>query len=427
MSRSKDILNISAKPRLLQSLALILLATSANLMAVNSELQTSGARLELLSSPASSDSSLSRIVTDAKGQVWLSWVTQKDQMSTLKYSKLKSGGWSVPKTISQGDDWFNNWADFPSLVVNESSMAAHWLRMSADGAYDYDIQAAFFDTDQDTWTEGVTIHKDGISAEHGFVSMQPMSNSLTFISWLDGRETRADESHESASVPEHHSMGAMTLRAGVFGQTGEAVTEWELDNRVCDCCQTSAAMSSDGPIVVYRDRSNDEVRDIYITRYVDSIWTQPKAVYNDGWKIAGCPVNGPDVAATGNKVAVSWFTAKDDQPEVKLVLSGDGGKTFSPPVVVADGNTNGRVGTVILDSGNIAVSWMDKDGSDAKIMLSLYSGDGTLLETIQVAKSKASRRSGFPVIDSFGNTVYVTWTNIDDKPQVMVARVTYFQ
>jgi hypothetical protein len=410
-----------------QSLLVILIATSANLMAANADSQASTAKLELLSSPAPINSSRSRIIADAKGQVWLSWVTQKDTLATLSYAKLGGGvDWSAPNTISQGHDWFNNWADFPSLVVNENSMAAHWLRMSADGPYDYDIQAAFLNTGKSTWTKGVTIHNDGVSAEHGFVSMRPMNNGLTFISWLDGRETRGDESHGVAAEGAHNNMGAMTLRAGIFGANGETVSEWELDRRVCDCCQTSAAMSSNGPVVVYRDRSEGEIRDIYITRYKGGAWTKPVAVHNDGWKIAGCPVNGPAVAASDNQVAVSWFTAKDDKPKVQLAVSGNGGETFAAPVLVASGNTNGRVGTTILDSGNIAVSWMDKDGSDAKIMLSLYSHDGRLLETTQVATSKASRRSGFPIIDSVGNEVYVTWTNIDDVPRVKVARVSYF-
>ena len=40
--------------------------------------------------------------------------------------------------------------------------------------------------------------------------------------------------------------------------------------------------------------------------------TATTAVYNDGWKIAACPVNGPAVAANGKRVALAWFTAPND-------------------------------------------------------------------------------------------------------------------
>jgi len=381
--------------------------------------------VELMPSPAAINSSLSRVITDSKGQVYLSWVTREDELATLSYSKFEGGSWSDPAIISSGDNWFNNWADFPSLLVNADNMAAHWLSMSAEGSYDYDIKVAFYSSSNDSWGKGITIHKDGISAEHGFVAMLPMSEGRTFISWLDGRETSGGGEHVTGSKADPGMPGAMTLRAGIFDSSGATVSEWELDHRVCDCCQTSAAMSATGPLVVYRDRSEAEIRDIYITRYANGAWTEPMAIHNDGWEIAGCPVNGPAIAARGEQVAVSWFTAKDDAPLVQLVVSTDNGKSFSAPVLVASQTTNGRVGTTILESGDIAVSWMDTEGPDAKIMLTRFSAEGNLLETTQIANSKASRRSGFPIIDSVGNDVYVTWTDISGAAQVKVARVIY--
>ncbi len=396
------------------------------LMVMSTSLQAAEATVvELLSSPAANNSSLSRVITDDKGQVYLSWVTRDDEWATLSYSKIEDGAWTASKIISRGDNWFNNWADFPSLLVNNDTMAAHWLSMSTEGTYDYDIKAAFYNSENKVWGEGITIHKDGVSAEHGFVAMLPMSEGRTFISWLDGRETRGGDENATGSNVSPDMPGAMTLRAGIFDRDGETVSEWELDHRVCDCCQTSAALSTTGPLVVYRDRSYEEIRDIYITRYIDDAWTEPMAIHNDGWEIAGCPVNGPAIAARGEQVAVSWFTAKDDTPRVQLVLSADSGESFSAPVLVASHSTNGRVGTTILESGDIVVSWMDTEGSDAKIFLTRYSAEGLLLETTLVANSKASRRSGFPIIDSAANDVYVTWTDISNAPQVRVARVSY--
>ncbi len=293
--------------------------------------------VSMLSPPVGANSSLSRLVTDANGDVYLSWVSQQDEMSTLSWSKLVDDAWQAPQVIARGDDWFVNWADFPSLVVNEDSMAAHWLRMSARGSYDYDVIAAFYDPESQSWGEPVTVNKDGVHAEHGFVSMLPMSEGRTFIAWLDGRNTRMGEAEAEAEAGhEGHDMGgAMTLRAGIFDPDGKSLQEWELDGRTCDCCQTGAALTASGPVVVYRDRSEEEIRDIYITRWVAGQWSEPAAVYHDDWKIAGCPVNGPAVAARENRVVVAWFSARDDSPEVKLALSTDGGATFSEPVMVA--------------------------------------------------------------------------------------------
>ena len=370
-------------------------------------------QLTYLPSPSPSNSSLSRVVASESGEIYLSWVSQNADQATLAFARLTGEVWDTAQVISEGRNWFVNWADFPALSVDSSGMVAHWLQMSATGTYDYDIRARFYSQRQATWTEARTIHTDGISAEHGFVSMLPLNDGTTLISWLDGRKIMHSE-----------PPGAMTLRAGIFDKSGANVSEWELDHRVCDCCQTSSAMTEQGPIIVYRDRSQEEVRDIYATRLLDGVWTLPEAIFSDNWQVAGCPVNGPSVAARNKRVAVAWFSAKGDLPKIQLVLSTDSGLSFSAPIVVASLNTNGRVDTTILDSDNIVVSWMDTSG-EAKIMLSRYDLNGGYLSTTQVAVSSASRRSGFPIIDAVGNSVYVTWTDIDVTPQVKVARIDY--
>jgi len=384
------------------------------------------ANVLMLSPPIEGNSSLSRLVSDDHGGIYLSWVSSEDEMSTLSWSKWAGDTWQAPQEIACGNDWFVNWADFPSLAVNGESKAAHWLRMSARGAYDYDVMAGFYHPESQSWGVPITVNKDGVSAEHGFVSMLPLSGGRYFIAWLDGRNTRADGVNHEASGSDGHSMGgAMTLRAGTYDGDGKNLQEWQLDGRVCDCCQTSAALAASGPVVVYRDRSEEEIRDVYITRWVNGEWTEPRAVHHDGWKIAGCPVNGPAVAALKDRVAVAWFSARDDSPEVKLALSGDGGASFSEPVMVAEGTTNGRVGLAFLASGNVALSWMDTRGESAQLMLALYDVGGRLVDQVQVAESQASRRSGFPVIASAGDDVYMTWTDIAVVPQVKVARIRF--
>lgn len=391
--------------------AVVLFAVSSFFNAADN---SSAVSVELLPSPASINSSLSRVVSDQNGSIYLSWVEEKDDVASLVYAKLAGNSWIDLSEISRGEDWFVNWADFPMLMVNGENRTAHWLRMSAEGTYDYNIEASFFDSMHDSWSDAKVIHSDGVSAEHGFVSMLPLSEQRTMITWLDGRNTKlADE------------YGQMTLRAGIFEAAGNTVNEWELDHRVCDCCQTSSAMTAEGPIVVYRDRSENEIRDIAVTRYSVGQWTAPKTVHEDGWQINGCPVNGPSIAAQSELVAVAWFTAKDDEPKVQLALSSDSGNNFSSPIEVAHTTTIGRVDTAILESGDIVVSWVDAGMEDAAIVLSRYSSQGALLSQNEITRTSPSRRSGFPIIESVDETVYLTWTELTDTSQVKIARVTF--
>lgn len=369
---------------------------------------------ELLASPAPAHSHLSRVTSDDAGTIYLSWVTEHDGVAGFAFANWDGTAWSDPAIISEGTDWFVNWADFPMLSVHGEGKLAHWLRRSGSSSYDYDVVASFYDPLQQRWSDGTLINTDGVQAEHGFVSMAPSGPHRTLITWLDGRRTKSE--------PE---PGPMTLRGAEFARTGERLDEWELDSRVCDCCQTAAAMTSRGPIVVYRDRSPEEIRNIAIVRQVDGQWTEPQAVHDDGWQVAGCPVNGPAVAARENTVAVVWFTLRDDLPAVQLAVSRDDGEHFTAPTLIASGATLGRVDATLLDNGEIVASWVDMRGSDAGVMLSRYSADAEFIDTVEVASILASRRSGFPRIDSVGNTVYVTWTQVGDVNLVKVARVRY--
>jgi hypothetical protein len=375
-----------------------------------------------IATPAGDNSSFSRVFTDNQSNVYLSWVKQNTQKktSTLFYAQLNGQTWQAPVQVAQGNNWFNNWADFPSVVIQDNNVTGHFLQKSASGTYDYDVKLTMSSDSGKNWIPPFTAHNDGVMAEHGFVSMVPQANGATFVSWLDGRNSK-----KTASADDHGHGGSMTLRAGVFDPTGQAVNRWQLDHRVCDCCQTSAALTSTGPVVVYRNRSTHEVRDIFITRLVDELWTDPVPVHIDDWKIAGCPVNGPVVMATEQDVAIAWFTGKDQKHQVKLALSNDGGATFSSPIIVAKEQALGRVGMTLLPNKDIMVSWVQSEQEKANLILSRYSAKGILLSNTLVSTLSKSRRSGFPVITSVGNSVFVTWTNIEQGKKVELARIDY--
>ncbi|MGK0396089.1 MAG: hypothetical protein ACJAYE_002109 [Candidatus Azotimanducaceae bacterium] len=405
------------------------------------------ADIQMLQAPTGEHASLSRLTVDDSGKLHLSWVQSNGKVSSLYRSYFAENTWSDTSLISSGDDWFVNWADFPFLSVNDTSMAAHWLQKSSQGTYNYDIKAAFYNGATQRWSPPITIHKDGVSAEHGFVSMLPMADNRTFITWLDGRNTVKKDNagdHSEGHSMDHsidnpidnpidklmeHAMAGMTLRAGIFDADGNTEKEWQLDALACDCCQTSSAMTKSGPVVVYRNRTEAEIRDIYITRMTDNGWSAPVPVYADDWQIAGCPVNGPAIASKNGLTAVVWFTAKNDKPTVQLALSADDGQSFGPPIMVAQDSTNGRVSIAILASGDTVVSWLETEGKAAQLKLARYDEQGNLKESFIVAETSASRRSGFPVIVSEGNDVYLTWTDVStdvsNGPRVKVARVEF--
>ncbi|MES2373883.1 MAG: sialidase family protein [Bacteroidota bacterium] len=345
------------------------------------------------------------LFTDSAGVAYLSWIEKGKEKSTLRFSRLIDDAWSNPTTISAGDNWFVNWADYPVLAADGAgNMIAHFLEKSEKGKYTYDVKLTTSNDGGKVWGASKMLNEDGKKAEHGFVSMIPYKENY-FVSWLDGRNTA--EEGEGGHSEGHH--GQMTLRAALIGKDGIKSNEWELDNRVCDCCQTTAAITTNGPIVIYRDRSAEEIRDMSIVRFVNGQWTEPKNIFPDNWKIAGCPVNGPRVDAKGNNLALAWFTSPDKKGQVSVVFSHDGGAVFGSPIRVDEGEGIGRVDIVMLDEKTAMVSWME----GAAIKAAKIHDNGSKEPSITIASSSQSRSSGFPQMTKSGNSILFAWT--DDK------------
>jgi hypothetical protein len=376
---------------------------------------TTSAQVRELPSPAGQGSGQPNLAVSPDGRVYLSWIERLGEgRFSLRFATLEKDGWSTPRVIAEGSNWFVNWADFPSMVaLPDGSLAAHWLVKSGQGTYEYDVTISRSFDGGKTWGNPFVPHRDGAKAEHGFVSLFAAKDGSLAAVWLDGREMKpAEGSHD-------HSHGNMTLRYVKVKRDGALVDDAALDMRVCECCQTSATMTADGPIVVYRDRSEaeKEIRDISIVRLKGNKWSAPRPVFQDGWRLNGCPVNGPAVAAAGRRVAVAWFTGADKTSRVKLAFSKDAGETFGQPVAVDDGNPAGRVDVLLLDDGSAMVCWLEKLPEGGAVRVRHVRPDGKLDESITVAPSGTARSNGFPQMARAGDTLVFAWTG----PRVLTA------
>lgn len=353
------------------------------------------------------------------GRVQMSWLQALPAGGfALQHASWRNGSWSPSATVTAGDDWFVNWADFPSVVpVGATALAAHWLQQKPGNVYSYDVRIALSADGGATWSAPMSPHDDGTPTEHGFVTLFATSDGVHAL-WLDGRHTGGGHDHDGESA------GAMTVRSAMIGADGRrAGGEVEIDGRACDCCQTDVASTSEGAVAVYRDRSEREVRDIAAVRFADGAWSPPVHVHDDGWRIDACPVNGPAIDAHHRTVAVAWFTAPD-VPRVRLAFSRDAGRSFDPPIEVAGGNVAGRVDVVLLDDGRAVVSWLQQSAGGTEIRAQAFDAGGPAGAAVVVAASSEQRASGFPQMVRAGDGLLFAWTESGDPTRVRTAYAT---
>ena len=347
-------------------------------------------------------------LVSGEGSLSLSWISSNEgEKSTLNFSQFKEGKWINTQTMATGSDWFVNWADFPAHAINENLILSSYLKKSDSGTYTYDVILSLQKLSGEKVKEDFLLHTDGVKAEHGFVSIIPNHNQGFFITWLDGRNT-VDKDLDGYHKP-------MTIRFAEITNKGDIIDESELDSATCDCCQTSIAITNKGPVVVYRDRSDKEVRDIYIARKINGIWGVPTPIHNDGWEINGCPVNGPKVASNSNNLAISWFTASNEKPIVNLSFSKSNGASFGTLIKINDDDAIGRVDVAFLNPQEVLVSYIEGDDVGTYLRIKKVSIDGKVSAPITISKIDGGRNSGVPQLEILDNEAFIVWTVFEGK------------
>jgi len=364
-------------------------------------------KVESLSSPAGANSSVPQMTVQGD-RVVLSWVERQGTKSTLKFAERTASGWSAPMTVISSEHLMVNSADVPSVrAMPDGSFAAHWMQDNGPDPEAYDLRVAW-SADGKSWSAAVAPNRDKTTSQHGFATLFPIADGGTGLIWLDGRATHGDE-------------GDMQLRAAMFDKAHKALSDSLVDSRVCECCPTSVATTTDGPIAAYRDRSATDIRDINVIRLVAGKWSMPVQVHRDNFKIDACPINGPSIAANGNDVAVAWFTAPNEKQQSFVAFSRDGGKTFGKAIKVEDEGTLGRMQVAFAPDGAAIVGWVEFANEKSTFKVRRIDAAGTRGPSAAVAELSGTR---FPRLAVAKNEAALAWTESEkDSSRVKTARI----
>jgi hypothetical protein len=363
--------------------------------------------VETIASPAGASSSVPQMTVEGD-RIVMSWVEREGKKSTLKFAERTATGWSTPSVVIASERLMVNAADVPSVrAMPDGSFAAHWLEESGPDPEAYNLRIAW-SADGKTWSPAVAPNRDKTMSQHGFASLFPTEGGGLGLVWLDGRTTHGDE-------------GDMQLRAAIFDKDHKSLSDTQIDARVCECCPTSVAMTTDGAIAAYRDRTAGEIRDIYVTRLSGGRWSMPLNVHKDGYKIEGCPINGPAVAARGKDVVVAWFTAPNEKDSSYLAFSHDSGRTFGQPLRVDEVSSLGRMAVAMANDGSALVGWVEFANEKSQFKVRRIEANGTKHPPMTVANLSGTR---YPRLALAKGEVVVAWTETEkDSSRVKTARI----
>jgi len=349
--------------------------------------------------------------TDSGGLL-VSWLEPIDStVFGLFWSEYFENKWTEKNLIYSSKNFFVNWADFSSIFeLNDSILVAHWPEMSSKGTYEYDIKIVYSGDRGQTWCDPIVPHRDGKHAEHGFVSFFKNVNQELSMIWLDGREMAGGHGHDHG--------GNMNLYTTSFDNDFNQSDDIPIDPMVCECCPTSAVQIGNVTIVAYRDRLESEVRDINIIRKINGEWEEPYPVFEDGWEIHGCPVNGPKLAEKDGNVAIVWFTSPSGDSQINIAYSTNKGETFTRPLRIDDGKPQGRVDLLWLDRDNVLVCWLEEYDDKSKIVYRRVDIEGNIFKIKTIEFLDGGRGIGYPQFEIVGDNILFLWTNSVEKTDI---------
>ncbi len=314
-------------------------------------------------------------------EVLMTWLEPGDDGPKLMFARLSEGRWSAPVTIAEpvaslGAD------DRPTLTVFDTQAVRRTL-IARSG----DVLARSGNAGR-TWSRlpsPILRHASFAGGDKGGYGF-----------WLEAES------------------GGSTQLLGSRVMAGRAI----LDDRVVGGSGTDAAMTWDGPVVVYRDRSAEGGEQIALVRRQDVAWTEPRAVHTERWHPAEEAQTPPTVAALERRVAVAWYTEAPPRPRVLVAFSTDAGRTFEPAVEVdarrGEHLPLGSVDVAMGDGDAALVVWTATEGADHTVLnLARVSADGSRGPEVVLAQGAPGEIGRSPQIVLADDRAAITWIEGD--------------
>ena len=374
-----------------------------------------------LPSPAPEGSTGPGLAVDPSGRVHLSWLEPRAAGGhAFRWAAWEGRKWTEPRVVAEGDSLVVDWTNLPVLLpLADRRMAAAWPWKAAAGGPV--LRVSLSSDGGATWAPPVDLAAGGAAAQQGQAALAPEGAGVRVV-WAAGSAAPAPQAGATrgGSAAGHASFG---LHTTVLGFDGSRTATQIVDASVCDQCLPAAARAASGVLVAYRDLDSAGVRDIRLAPLSGQTEIRPLTPAADGWKVPGCPVNGPALDAAGSRLALAWYTVSGGKAQVRLGFSADAGKTFGAVERIDDGGPRGRVSVSLLDDASAVAAWLESRGDSALLVARHVRPGSPPGEPVSLGVLSGRRNSGFPRMVRSADELFFAWPEIGRPARILVAQV----
>ncbi len=364
-----------------------------NLSNINPDDSTKAYTMPLLAQTQKGDIMLTWTEKDAGGITSFCMAFSKDKGKTFSDKKVIYAGTGVgnsrmmrAKVLSKKDGSLI--AVFSNKDAVATASTSTTPQGSRGGGRSSNIVYCVSKDNGSTWTTPISVDSDpkqGIV--RGFFDAVVLPNDEIAVAYL--KDVANSTKHEE------RDLRMVVTKNGAFQP------ERVIDPVVCDCCPINMLIDSNGALnIVYRD-NNDDIRDMAKMVSTDNAQTFSKSqiLYNDEWKIKGCPHSGAVSSTSGKGALFAWFSGTEKESGIRLV------------------NKEGKKLLVLNDAS--AKNAFLMDGSQNQVLLWEQNNSGNNLTEIAFKKINNNKVSETIWVDGSSNGINSTGLVLDN--QLLVA------
>ena len=351
------------------------------------------------------------VAASPDGSIYVAWVEHFDGGANVMVEQFDMSGTPtrgvvrVNPNAGEATAWRG---DPPSLAVSsDGAVCVAWTSRVPERSHATDLNLSVSRDQGKTFEPPVKINDGDRPGAHGMHSMVIAPDGTVYVSWLEDQKKAADvrtpasnlrsdvrsEISDLRSKPGKSKQGHkhMEENRNVFvafskdgGKTFSPKTQVAGD--ACPCCKTSLAVASNGRIYAsWRQVLPGNFRHIAVAALAhrEQTVSTRAIVSDDQWMLAGCPVSGSSLSVSSDgTLQVLWYADGQAGPRgVYRSESRDGGRSFSPRQLIAEGMTQGT--PIILRQGERTMAiWQRGQGTEANVVTATIDARGIVTNSM---------------------------------------------
>ncbi|OUS28615.1 hypothetical protein A9Q99_11410 [Gammaproteobacteria bacterium 45_16_T64] len=298
--------------------------------------------------------------TTKEGRIWFAWAVKKSLY--VNYSDDVGSTYSPPVLVNPEEETIAARGENRPKIATDAkgNVYVSWVKKLPQ-KWTANIRFAWSADAGKHFSTPVTVNNDNEVTSHSFNEMVVSEEGVVTLAWLDGRHKKRAKSPGKVIGTSIYSARFLPTKEPI-----DNLRNIHQLNTSCVCCRLALTLNAaEEPVLMWRHIFEGGIRD-----HGMAVLTQEPLIADvhrvsfENWKIDGCPHKGPTLARQGKRLHMSWFSDSNVSPGLFYGHTDDEGVTVRALLNVAAKNTfPAHPDLSVSRKGSVQLVWTEFDGA----------------------------------------------------------------